>query len=414
VSTDAPLGLFAGYGIEIEHMIVDAETLDVRPIADAVLSGAAGEITEELERGALAWSNELALHVLETKTNGPAPSLAGLPALFAESVRQMNALLARHGARLLPTGMHPWMDPARELRLWPHGYNAVYAAFDRIFGCRGHGFANLQSVHLNLPFAGDEEFARLHAAIRIALPLLPALAASSPIADGQPTGLLDTRLAVYRTNCARVPSVTGDVVPETVASRADYERHILRRIYEDLAPLDPDGTLCHEWVNARGAIARFDRSAIEIRVLDVQECPRADLAIAGATGALVRTLTEAIYADLARQQAIETARLVAVLEATQRDGDRARVDDPDYLAILGLPRRPVLAGALWEHLLGHLGPAATTDLAAHSDTLAFVLRKGPLARRIVTSLRGDFSRDSLRVTYRRLAECLAEGTLFDA
>jgi hypothetical protein len=31
--------------------------------------------------------------------------------------------------------------------------------------------------------------------------------------------------------------------------------------------------LRHEWVNARGAIARFDRSAIEIRVLDVAECP---------------------------------------------------------------------------------------------------------------------------------------------
>ncbi len=412
MSTNAPLGLFAGYGIEIEHMIVDAETLDVRPIADAVLAGTAGEITEELERGALAWSNELALHVLETKTNGPAPGLAGLPALFAESVQQMNALLAPHGARLLPTGMHPWMDPARELRLWPHGDNAVYAAFDRIFGCRGHGFANLQSVHLNLPFAGDDEFARLHAAVRLVLPILPALAASSPIADGRPTGLLDTRLAVYRTNCARVPSVTGAVIPETFASRADYEMRLLGRIYDDLAPLDPDGTLRHEWVNARGAIARFDRSAIEIRVLDVQECPRADLAIVAATVALVRTLAEAIHADLARQQAFDTARLVAILEATQRDGDRARITDTDYLALLGQPARPILAGALWEQALGRLGGAAQRDLAAHAGTLAFVLREGPLARRILASLRGDCSRDAMQIVYRRLADCLQNGTLF--
>ena len=47
----------------------------------------------------------------------------------------------------------------------------------------------------------------------------------------------------------------------------------------DIAPLDPDGTLQHEWLNSRGAIARFDRNAIEIRVLDIQECPVADLAI---------------------------------------------------------------------------------------------------------------------------------------
>jgi gamma-glutamyl:cysteine ligase YbdK (ATP-grasp superfamily) len=412
VSDEDALGLFAGYGIEIEHMIVDAETLDVRPIADLVLTDAAGEPAEELERGPLAWSNELALHVLEMKTNGPAENLADLPEQFSASVRDANALLARHGARLLPSGMHPWMDPAHELQLWPHGFNAVYAAFDRIFGCRGHGFGNLQSVHVNLPFAGDAEFARLHAAVRLVLPLLPALAASSPIADGKPTGLLDTRLAVYRTNCARVPSVTAHVVPETVSSRDDYERRILARIYEDLAPLDPDGVLRHEWVNARGAIARFDRSAIEIRVLDVQECPRADLAVAAAAVALVRTLTEESHADLARQQAIAIEPLVAILEATQRDGDRARIDDARYLAVLGQPSRPAPAGAVWEHALGRLEGTAKGDIAAHRETLAFVLRKGPLARRILASLDGDRSRDSLRAVYRRLADCLAQGTLF--
>ena len=50
-------------------------------------------------------------------------------------------------------------------------------------------------------------------------------------------------------------------------------------MYDDIAPLDPDAVLQHEWLNARGAIARFDRNTIELRVLDVQECPRADLAI---------------------------------------------------------------------------------------------------------------------------------------
>jgi hypothetical protein len=29
----------------------------------------------------------------------------------------------------------------------------------------------------------------------------------------------------------------------------------------------------HHFANSRGAIARFDRGAIEIRVIDIQECP---------------------------------------------------------------------------------------------------------------------------------------------
>ncbi len=410
--SDPPLHLFQGYGIEIEHMIVDAETLDVRPMADVALRAAAGEIVSEVERGDVAWSNELALHVLEHKTNGPAASLERLPRVFQASVDALGEILARHGARLLPTAMHPWMDPEHELKLWPHENGPFYEAFDRIFGCRGHGFANLQSIHLNLPFWGDEEFVRLHAAVRLALPILPALAASSPIAEGKETGFLDTRLTVYRTNCARVPSVTGDVIPETVSSRAEYEQRILGRIYADMAELDPEGVLRHEWVNARGAIARFDRSTIEIRLLDVQECAAADLALAAATSGLVRSLVDERFADLARQQAVPTPRLVAILEATQRDAEEAVIEDGGYLALLGYAGDRVRAGELWQHLVEPLDAAVGRSLGGMRPSLDVMLREGTLARRILRALGGDLSRESLRHVYARLADCLARGEMF--
>ena len=172
------LGLFDAYGIELEYMIVDGERLSVLPAADRVLHALAGEFVNEVETGALAWSNELALHVIELKTNGPVRSLAGLHQTFQRDVARLNALLTPLGGLLMPTAMHPWMDPARETRLWPHGHSAIYQAFDRIFSCQGHGWANLQSMHINLPFADDDEFARLHAAVRVAMPLMPALARS--------------------------------------------------------------------------------------------------------------------------------------------------------------------------------------------------------------------------------------------
>ena len=83
-------------------------------------------------------------------------------------------------AILLPTAMHPWMDPHTETLLWPHGNRDIYHTYNRIFNCQGHGWSNLQSVHVNLAFKGDEEFGRLHGAIRLLLPLLPALAITSP------------------------------------------------------------------------------------------------------------------------------------------------------------------------------------------------------------------------------------------
>src|SRR5262249_61795186 len=45
-----------------------------------------GAIENEIERGAFAWSNELARHVVEIKTNGPAPRLSGLAHGFAGEI----------------------------------------------------------------------------------------------------------------------------------------------------------------------------------------------------------------------------------------------------------------------------------------------------------------------------------------
>src|SRR5690606_38442908 len=147
--------------------------------------------------------------------------------------------LESDGLRLMPTAMHPWMDPG-EVRLWPHGTRVIYETFDRIFSCKGHGWANLQSAHLNLPFAGDEEFRRLHAAIRLLLSVLQGLAASSPAVGGLLTGIADNRLVAYRGNCARIPSITEHVVPDTIRSIDEYHEHVLERIYADLAPHDPE------------------------------------------------------------------------------------------------------------------------------------------------------------------------------
>jgi hypothetical protein len=344
---------------------------------------------------------------VEIKTNGPADDLVGLGRLFHEHAVRIDQLLEPLNARLMPTAMHPWMNPERDLRLWPHENNAIYAAFDRIFDCRGHGWANLQSMHINLPFAGDAEFARLHAAIRVVLPLLPALAASSPIVDGAPTATLDTRMAMYATNARRIPSVSGNVIPERIYTRADYETVLLGRIYEDLAPLDPKGVLRHEWVNARGCIARFDRDAIEIRVVDVQECPGADIAIAGATIAAVRRLV-----DDRSCASCEEARLARILRTAVVDGDEAVIDDPEYLRLLGFPGHgPASARDVWQFVIEDLVP---TEPGADEWEPFFTAyrRYGCLARRILAAAGPSPSRERLVAVYGAICNCLRHNRPF--
>jgi hypothetical protein len=296
--------------------------------------------------------------------------------------------------------------------LWPHENDVIYRTFDRIFDCRGHGWANLQSVHVNLPFAGDDEFGRLHAAIRVLLPILPALAASSPAADGRLTGLADTRMSVYATNAARVPSVAGAVVPEPVFTRREYEEDLLGGIYRDLAPLDPDGVLRHEWVNARGCIARFDRGAIEIRVLDVQECPTADLAVAGAAIAAVRALVEERHAGQDELRKWTVPALATILRDATAAGDEALLRDRAYLEPFGFPgSAPCRARDLWSHLIeseARRDPA----FSEWEPALSLYATEGCLARRIVRALGARPSREDFDRVYRALCDCLREGRLF--
>jgi len=217
---------------------------------------------------------------MELKNSRPTANLQHLCEALQNEVRMMNSRLEPFNACLMPSGMHPWMNARLETCLWTKSDGEIYDAYHRIFDCRTPGWANLQSLHINLPFADDEEFARLHAATRLVLPILPALAASSPIANGAFTGFMDYRIEAYRNNAKIIPSITGHVIPETVSSRAEYEAMILKPMYRDIAPFDPDAILQHEWLNSRGAIARFDRNAIEIRLVDVQECSYVDIAIA--------------------------------------------------------------------------------------------------------------------------------------
>lgn len=406
--------LFECFGVELEYMIVHRESLDVFPAADRVLHAVTGAYDSEVEIGDLAWSNELALHVIELKTNGPAASLDGLAEKFQASVARINGILAKHDAMLMPTAMHPWMDPMRETKLWPHEYNAVYESFNRIFDCRGHGWSNLQSAHLNLPFATDEEFGRLHAAIRLLMPILPALAASSPIMDGAPTGLMDTRLETYRKNSAKVPSISGRVIPEAVFSRADYESDILHSIYRDLEPYDPDGILRYEWANARGAIARFDRSAIEIRTLDVQECPLADLAGIDLIVGALRGLVGERWATFEQQKQWGTDALAEMHLRVIREGGDARIGDAAYVASFGMDAASdATVAQLWRYLRS-VSDVSENMSGAHAEARRVLVEDGCLSQRIVKALGAKTDRDSIEGVYRRLCACLAEGSMFHA
>ncbi|MBM4253972.1 MAG: glutamate--cysteine ligase [Deltaproteobacteria bacterium] len=409
------LHLFEGYGIEMEFMIVNRTTLAVEPLCDFVLEQAAGELVNEVEFGDMAWSNELVKHVIELKTNGPRLELKGLHELFLQDIKRINQILAAKNACLMPTAMHPFMNPATDTHLWVSDAAEIYEAYDRIFSCKGHGWSNLQSVHINFPFYDDKEFGRLHAAIRVVLPILPALAASSPVFEGTPSGMMDSRLDFYMKNQRSVPLITGPVIPERAFSYADYENNILKPVYYAIKPHDPDGILQHEWLNSRGAIARFERHAIEIRLLDIQESPRMDMAVVAAVTSLVHALADERWTSLDRLMEWHETPLRQIFLNCVIDGSQAAVDNDDYLKLFNYPSKgPTKAQDLWRHITQDLLNADKYPINSYRSEIEMLVKHGCLARRLVKALGPKPSRDQIAAVYRSLCDLLPAGGFFNA
>lgn len=406
------ISLFAAFGIEIEYMIVNRETLDIAAISDQLIHDVIGDYRNEVEFEEIAWSNELVLHVIELKTNGPAKELQGLAKFFQKNVRRINQLLEPYNAILLPTGAHPWMNPDHGVKLWPHHDNIIYETYDKIFDCKGHGWSNLQSTHLNLPFASDVEFAKLHSAIRLLLPIIPALSASSPVIEGKLTGYMDTRLEYYRNNQIKIPSVTGFVIPEVVLSKKEYENNILQKMFDEISSFDPDNILQEEWLNSRGAIARFERNAIEIRILDTQECPAADIAISAFVVAILQALITEKWLKFSEQLTFKEEELLQIFLSVIRDGMNASIEDKNYLKLFSYPESKATAGDLWRHLYQEV--KENKNISPHLAQIEHILAKGNLAERILQALNNSTKSDKLRLVYQQLSECLESGEMFTA
>ncbi|MDH4058228.1 MAG: glutamate-cysteine ligase family protein [Cyclobacteriaceae bacterium] len=404
--------LFQGYGVELEYMIVDQETLAVKPIVDELLKHELGVYGSDFENGMVTWSNELVLHVVELKSTSPESNFSALENAFADNVKRINAILTRWNAKLLPTGMHPFMDPLSETKLWPHESNEVYEIYNKIFDCRGHGWSNVQSTHLNLPFYDDEEFAKLHAAVRLVLPILPGICASSPIVDGAVTGSLNTRLKYYKTNQAKIPSITGRIIPEAVFSKRNYLNSIYEKIKNDITPYDPQQILNPIWVNSRGAIPRFDRGSIEIRLMDVQECPEADISVLTLVIETIKALVNGKFIDHESQMKCKTDGLVLLLETCTRLGEKAIIHDADYLKNFNVTNNPMSVSELWKHILDNLIYRGNAALEKWKPELEVILNDGTLATRIVKALNGDHSKPAILNVYRQLSDCLAQNKIF--
>jgi gamma-glutamyl:cysteine ligase YbdK (ATP-grasp superfamily) len=309
-------------GPEHEFSIAD-ERLKPLPIVDKIIKDFRGRIVNFVKQPSFTFGKELQLHVMEIKPNEPFKS----PEIFEETMQ--NAVLtmqdfleSKYHACFLGTGMHPLLR-LEETGIWPHRHRQIYQAFSKIFDLNQHGWLNIQSFQLNLPYSNEETAVFLHNLVANVCAYLPAISASSPFYEGKLGEHVDSRLCFYMVNQREIPSIVGDVVPEYVFSLDQYGKEIIGKYSLDLARVGAHKCLLNQdWINSRGAVLRFDRKAIEIRIMDEQECIKSDVALSCFVKALLKGLTNETAELLPHELLVRDFRSII------HDGLKARVHHP--------------------------------------------------------------------------------------
>jgi gamma-glutamyl:cysteine ligase YbdK (ATP-grasp superfamily) len=303
--------------------VVD-DDLKALPIVDRILKSFCGRIVNFVRQPSFTFGKELQMHVLEIKPNAPFRSPETFEETMQKAVLSVSDFLSRNfGARLLGTGMHPLLR-LEETGVWPHRDRQIYQAYSKLFNLNRHGWLNIQSFQLNLPYLNERAGIRLHNVLANVCPYLPAFTASSPVYEGKFGNRVDNRLSFYKMNQREVPSVTGDVVPEYVSSFSDYRDKIIEKYSYEMVQAGAQEIILHkDWVNSRGVILRFDRKAVEIRVMDEQECIKSDVAISCFIRAAVRGLLNE------KVQLLPHEALVKDFNSVVTNGLNARTEHPN-------------------------------------------------------------------------------------
>lgn len=181
------------------------------------------------------------------------------------------------------------------------------------------------------------------------------------------------------------------------------------KIKADIAPYDTNQILNPIWVNSRGAIPRFDRGSIEIRLMDVQECPSADMAIIALVIETIKSLVAEKMMNLEGQMRLKTEVLAGILDETTQHGRHAKIYSSEYFHAFGLAEF-CTAGEIWKKIFSTFQESKNQVVKNYEPELKVILEHS-LTDRMIKNLDGDTSKESITRLYKKLCDCLAQNKL---
>jgi carboxylate-amine ligase len=255
-------------GVEEELMILDSSSLDLVNAIESILVGEdppAGMIQPELLESVL----EIATSPCATVA-AAASELTALRALARDRAR-------REGLEIGSSGTHPFARWEEQRVVSDDRYRGLI---------RSLGFVARQELvfgmHVHVGLADPEEAIYVANAMREHIPLLIALSANSPLWRGAPTGLMSSRVPIFRA----FPRVG---LPPFFAGWEDFSRRVQAM---------SDSGLIEDYTYLWYDVRPHPRlGTVEIRAMDSQTRVEHTAALSALVVSLVKVLVEAFHED---------------------------------------------------------------------------------------------------------------------
>ena len=254
--------------VEEEFAILDPETLSLTNRFEELQALAAGTELEDHLVG------ELIASEVEIRT-GRADTFAEIVALIPERRQQLQTLADRLGVALGGTGTHPW-SPWQEQRIidTPH-----YRRNDEILRYvvwRNNSFG----LHVHVAINGLDRVVQVTDGLRVYLPELLALSASSPFVENVNTGLHSARTEIFTRMFPRCG------IPDAYGDWATFETYV-RWLY-DTGSIDEHTQM---WWSVRPHLAF---PTVEIRICDGQPLQEEAISLAALAYSLTVRIARAV------------------------------------------------------------------------------------------------------------------------
>jgi carboxylate-amine ligase len=254
--------------VEEEFALLDPETLSLVSRFEEVKAAASGSEVDDHLVG------ELIASEVEVRT-GRCESFAEASGRMGERRAQLAALTTSLGISLGATGTHPW-SRWQDQRIIDTPHYRRNDELLRYVVWRNNTFG----LHVHVGIRGADRAVAVHDGLRVFLPHLLALSASSPLVEGVNSGLHSARTEVFTRMFPRCG------VPDAYGSWQVFEEYV-RTLYET-GSIDEHTQL---WWSVRPHLAY---PTVEIRICDGQPDLGESRALAGFCYALAARIARAV------------------------------------------------------------------------------------------------------------------------